>query len=100
VDSLSLMNCERSVSERSVGFGFRPNGPSGVSPVRKGRVGWRFSSSPNGATGRNTIMPQSFGSIHLHDIFSTKHRQPWLTDDITERLHGFVAVCLVFENAR
>ena len=35
-------------------------------------------------------MPQSFGSIHLHYIFSTKHRSPWLTDDITDRLNGFV----------
>ena len=35
-------------------------------------------------------MPQSFGSIQLHYIFSTKHRQSWLTTDICNRLYPFV----------
>ena len=35
-------------------------------------------------------MPQSFGAIYLHYIFSTKHRCGWLTPEVCERLYPFI----------
>jgi REP element-mobilizing transposase RayT len=37
-------------------------------------------------------MPQSLAQIYLHLVFSTKHRQPDLTDvDFRERIHAYLA---------
>ena len=36
-------------------------------------------------------MPQSFGSLHCHIIFSTKDREPWLDLDVRPRMHAYLA---------
>ena len=39
-------------------------------------------------------MPQSLAKLHLHLVFSTKYRAPWLLDDVRDGLHGYIAgVC-------
>jgi REP element-mobilizing transposase RayT len=35
-------------------------------------------------------MPGTFSEVLLHVVFSTKHRQPWLTPDITPRLYQYL----------
>lgn len=35
-------------------------------------------------------MPGTYSQILLHIVFSTKHRQPWLTAEITERLYAYM----------
>src|SRR5258708_18421135 len=35
-------------------------------------------------------MPSTHLSIHLHVVFSTKHRQPFVSDDWRDRLHAFL----------
>lgn len=35
-------------------------------------------------------MPGTFSQILLHIVFSTKHRQPWITPDIAERLYPYL----------
>lgn len=36
-------------------------------------------------------MPQSLARVHIHLIFSTKHRLPVLLDDVREPLHRYAA---------
>jgi REP element-mobilizing transposase RayT len=43
---------------------------------------------------RIEIMPQSLSQLYVHLIFSTKDRFPFLTDDIRERVHGYLATTL------
>jgi putative transposase len=39
-------------------------------------------------------MPQSFASVHLHLVFSTKNRFPWLADKaLRTEMHHFLATC-------
>ncbi len=35
-------------------------------------------------------MPQSLASIHLHVVFSTKNREPWLTTDYASRVYEYM----------
>ena len=35
-------------------------------------------------------MPGTFSQLLLHIVFATKHRQAWLTADVTTRLHPFI----------
>jgi putative transposase len=35
-------------------------------------------------------MPQSFASLHVHIVFSSKHRQPFLNDELRPRLFEYV----------
>ena len=35
-------------------------------------------------------MPQSFGCLHFHLIFSTKHRAPLLVGDVPQRLYAYI----------
>jgi REP element-mobilizing transposase RayT len=35
-------------------------------------------------------MPQSFGCLHFHLIFSTKHRAPTLIGDVPQRLYAYI----------
>ena len=35
-------------------------------------------------------MPQSFGSLHCHIVFSTKHRQPFISADWQPRLYEYI----------
>ena len=35
-------------------------------------------------------MPQSLASIHLHLVFSTKKREPWLTADHAQRVYDYI----------
>jgi len=35
-------------------------------------------------------MPGTYSQIFLHIVFSTKHRQPWITADVAERLYPYV----------
>lgn len=39
-------------------------------------------------------MPQSLARLHIHLIFSTKHRAPLLHDSVRESLHRYMAVVL------
>lgn len=39
-------------------------------------------------------MPQSLAIVHIHVIFSTKNREPWIHDGVRERLHGYMAAAL------
>ena len=36
-------------------------------------------------------MPQSLTKLYAHLIFSTKHRQPLLDEEIRARVHGYLA---------
>lgn len=35
-------------------------------------------------------MPQSLSSIHIHLVFSTKNRQPFISDQIESELHSYM----------
>ncbi len=35
-------------------------------------------------------MPQSFACLHYHLVFSTRHREPWLTADLRPRLFDYL----------
>src|SRR5687767_1010236 len=39
-------------------------------------------------------MPQSLARLHIHLIFSTKHRAPLITDSIRDSLHRYMAEVL------
>ena len=39
-------------------------------------------------------MPQSLARLHIHLIFSTKHRAPLLHDSVRDSLHRYMAVVL------
>jgi REP element-mobilizing transposase RayT len=39
-------------------------------------------------------MPQSLARLHVHLVFSTKHRAPLLRDSVRESLHRYMAVVL------
>ena len=39
-------------------------------------------------------MPQSLSQVYAHLVFSTKDREPWLTDDIQARLFPYLAGAL------
>lgn len=39
-------------------------------------------------------MPQSLARLHIHLIFSTKHRQPLITDPVRDALHAYMATVL------
>lgn len=36
-------------------------------------------------------MPQSLSKVLLHIVFSTKNRQPWLTDGVRSKMHAYLA---------
>ncbi|PQO47837.1 IS200/IS605 family transposase [Blastopirellula marina] len=36
-------------------------------------------------------MPQSFASLYVHLIFSTKYREPWIEDDWSPRLYEYIS---------
>ncbi len=35
-------------------------------------------------------MPGTYSQLLLHVVFSTKHREPWITADIAERLYPYI----------
>src|SRR5436189_1101570 len=35
-------------------------------------------------------MPGTYSQLLLHIVYSTRHRQPWITADIADRLYGFI----------
>ena len=39
-------------------------------------------------------MPQSLARVYLHLVFSTKHRAPYLIDDVRDPLHRYMATVL------
>lgn len=40
-------------------------------------------------------MPQSLAQIYVHVVYSTKHRQPWLSDDdLRNQLYAYMATIL------
>jgi len=39
-------------------------------------------------------MPQSLASLHIHLVFSTKNREPLITDNVRAELHAYMAVVL------
>ena len=40
------------------------------------------------------LMPQSLSKLHVHLIFSTKNRDPKLTDTVRDPLHAYMATAL------
>ena len=63
---------------------FRPGHLVGYDSGLKGR---KKSSIP-------LSMPQSLSQVYAHLVFSTKDREPWLTDDIQARLFPYLAGAL------
>lgn len=39
-------------------------------------------------------MPQSLARLHIHLVFSTKYRQPLITDPVRDALHAYMATVL------
>src|SRR6185295_7148426 len=39
-------------------------------------------------------MPQSLARLHIHLVFSTKHRVPFLHDSVRDSLHRYMAIVL------
>lgn len=39
-------------------------------------------------------MPQSLAHLHIHLIFSTKNREPWISDAVRDSLHAYMASVL------
>jgi REP element-mobilizing transposase RayT len=39
-------------------------------------------------------MPQSLARVQIHLVFSTKHREPSITDDVRTSLHAYMATVL------
>ena len=39
-------------------------------------------------------MPQSLACLHIHLIFSTKGREPFITDKVRDALHSYMATVL------
>jgi putative transposase len=35
-------------------------------------------------------MPGTYSQILLHVVYSTKHREPWITPDLAERLYPYI----------
>ncbi len=35
-------------------------------------------------------MPGTYSQLLLHIVFSTKHRQPWITTEVAERLYPYI----------
>ena len=44
-------------------------------------------------------MPQSFGSLHFHLVFSTKNRQPWIDAELQARLYEYTGGILRAEKS-
>ena len=43
-------------------------------------------------------MSQSLAQIYLHIVFSTKHRQPLIGDDVKDELYNYMgSICKVLE---
>jgi REP element-mobilizing transposase RayT len=40
--------------------------------------------------GEGSVMPGTYSQLLLHIVFSTKHRQPWITSDIAEHLYSYI----------
>jgi putative transposase len=45
-------------------------------------------------------MPQSFGSLHCHIVFSTKHRQPLISQEFQHRLYDYIGGILKSNSCR
>ena len=43
-------------------------------------------------------MPQSFGSLHFHLVFSTKNRQPLIDEDLQTRLYEYMGASFTRRN--
>ena len=43
-------------------------------------------------------MPSTFTQLLYHVVFSTKHRTPWLTDSVTDRLYPYIGGIVRNEN--
>jgi REP element-mobilizing transposase RayT len=43
-------------------------------------------------------MPGTYSQILLHIVFSTKHREPWITSDIADRLYPYMGGIVRAEN--
>ena len=35
-------------------------------------------------------MPQSLAQMLVHLVFSTRHREAWLSDDVRDELHAYI----------
>ena len=43
-------------------------------------------------------MPGTYSQLLLHVVFSTKHREPWITPDVAERLYAYMGGIVRAEN--
>jgi len=39
-------------------------------------------------------MPQSLARLHTHLVFSTKNREPWITNNVRDALHAYMSTIL------
>ncbi|MDA3800107.1 MAG: IS200/IS605 family transposase [Kiritimatiellae bacterium] len=54
----------------------------------------RITTNNRALKGHIKKMPQSLSKIIVHIVFSTKHRDPVLNNELMHRVHGYVAVSL------
>jgi len=48
-----------------------------------------FSQLPRRGKGA-VAMPGTYSQVLLHIVFSTKHRKPWITPDVADRLYAYI----------
>jgi REP element-mobilizing transposase RayT len=51
---------------------------------------WILVSSPSPRGGEGNAMPGTYSQLLLHIVFSTKHRQPWISPDVANRLYPYI----------
>lgn len=49
---------------------------------------------------RAAFMPQSFASLHCHFVFSTKHREPLIHDELESKLYAYIGGILEKQECR
>jgi REP element-mobilizing transposase RayT len=40
--------------------------------------------------GEGSVMPGTYSQLLLHIVFSTKHRQSWITSNVAEKLYSYI----------
>jgi len=67
----------------------------GINPTATTGRGWPSACPlPTGLPGKGFSVPQSLAQVLVHLIFSTKNREPFLSDDIRPELHPYMATIL------
>jgi putative transposase len=67
-----------------------PEGHRAVATGEAQRNPWRSGSFDSPLRGEGIVMPGTYSQLLLHIVFSTKHRQPWITPDVAERVYPYI----------